>query len=102
MQLTEWHAFAFGVVGSMAVEFVLFMNSFGIRGGYPGKYKSWVFWLVRTILGALSGAISMAYFTPQVSAIVYVHVGAATPTLILRASRFGDESAKSDAESAET
>jgi hypothetical protein len=92
MELTPGHAVAFvyGVVGSLAVELVLAIQFASRRAGAPKRYKSWFFWSVRSALAIASGVIATAYYLPQMPWLLYVHVGAATPVLITRASRGGE------------
>lgn len=93
MELTINHAFVYGAMGSLAVELVLALQMMGPRGGIPPKYRTWTFWILRVLLTLCSGGIATAYFAPQLPALLYVHIGAATPVILTRASRIGDEEA---------
>ena len=93
MEPTVYHAFAYGFGGSLAVEIVFVLQAMGPRGALPGKYKTRLFWAVRTILALLSGGIATAYYSPQLPLFLYVHMGAATPAILTRVSRVGDDGA---------
>lgn len=97
MEPTVYHAFAYGFGGSLAVEIILVLQTMGPRGAVPGKYKTRLFWGVRALLALLSGGIATAYFSPQLPLFLYVHLGAATPAILTRVSRVGDEEADKDA-----
>jgi hypothetical protein len=98
MEPTIYHAFFYGLSGSIAVEVVLILKVMGPRGAVPGKYKTAFFWIVRVILALLSGWIATAYYAPQLPAILYVHMGAATPAILTRVSQSGDDDADTDNE----
>lgn len=91
MEPTVYHAFFYGLGGSLAVEIVLVLQAMGPRGAIPGKYKTKLFWTVRILLALLSGGIATAYFSPQLPLFLYVHMGAATPAILTRVSRVGDD-----------
>ena len=91
MEPTVFLAFAYGLGGSLVVEVVLFLRAIGPRGSIPLKYKSKPFWFLRVFLALLSGGLATAYFAPQVPFYLYVHMGAATPALMLRASKVSDD-----------
>src|SRR2546423_12641619 len=91
MQPTVYHAFFFGLGGSLAVEIILILRVMGPQGAVPGKYKTKMFWFIRIFLALLSGGIATAYFSPQLPLFLYVHLGAATPAILTRVSRVGDD-----------
>lgn len=91
MEPTVCHAFIYGLGGSLAVEIVLILRVMGPRGAIPGKYRTKLFWSVRILLAILSGLVATAYYSPQLPLILYIHLGAATPAILTRASRAGDE-----------
>lgn len=90
MEPTAGLAFVFGLTGSLAVELILIYKAIGPKGGLPGKYKTRLFWFVRLALALASGIIAVAYFSPQIPLFLYVHIGAATPTIIARVSQVAD------------
>jgi hypothetical protein len=87
MEVTWWGAFLYGLVGSFTVEVYLYLEAFGPKGGLPGKYKSGNFWCMRCLLAVLSGIVATAYFLPQQHPALYIHVGVATPAILLRFSK---------------
>jgi hypothetical protein len=93
MEPTVYHAFAYGLVGSSAVEIILILQAMGPRGAIPGKYKTKLFWIVRIFLAFLAGGIATAYFSPHLPLFLYVHLGAATPAILTRVSQVGYDDA---------
>jgi hypothetical protein len=91
MEPTVWLAFLYGFGGSIAVEIALVLHTMGPRGGLKGKHKTWVFWLLRVLIALFSGVFAMAYYSPQVPLFLYVHVGAATPAVLIRLSKSSEE-----------
>lgn len=85
-------AFLFGCMGSIAIEVVAFLKAMGPRGAIPGKYKTKVFWIPRAILAFVSGGLACAYYAPNIPNYLYVHIGAATPALLLRGLRSDEAS----------
>lgn len=98
MEPTVYHAFFYGLGGSLAVEIVLILQAMGPRGAVPGKYKTKLFWSVRGALALLSGGIATAYYSPQLPLFLYVHMGAATPAILTRVSRVGDDTDEAGAQ----
>src|SRR5258707_4906293 len=93
MEPTVYLAFIYGLGGSLAVEIILLLQAMGPRGAVPGKYKTKLFWIVRIVLAVISGLIATAYFSPHLPLFLYIHLGAATPAILTRASRIGDDDA---------
>ncbi len=83
MQPPEHVAFILGAVGSLALEFVMLLQAFH-RGKLPSRYKSIPFWIVRVIMSGFGGIIAWAYYSPALHPILYVHIGAATPVLLMQ------------------
>jgi hypothetical protein len=70
-----------GFLGSAAVEL---MNLFGyyttLRGRLPSRYRKVGFWITRTVLALMAGALAVAYEIDQ--RILAFNIGAATPLII--------------------
>ena len=73
--------FVWGFLGSTAVEL---MNLFGFyssrRGRLPTRYRKTGFWVTRSVLALVAGAIAVGYEIDQ--RILAVNIGAATPLII--------------------
>jgi hypothetical protein len=70
-----------GVGGSLAVEVVtlyqLFQNDPFIL---PPRYKSWLFWLIRTAVSAIAGGLAVFYGVDK--PLLAVNIGASAPLII--------------------
>ncbi len=77
-------AFGLGVTGSLAAEALLYVRAHE-RGQIPRRYLTWGFWTGRAFLSAIGGVLAWAYYayTPGLPPILYLHVGAATPAILL-------------------
>lgn len=87
MEPSVYWAFAYGAIGSVAVELLLITQSIGPKGGMPAKFRTRFFWGSRVVLAFVAGMIATSCFSPQVSNIFYVQIGAATPALLTRMSQ---------------
>jgi hypothetical protein len=79
----EAAAFLLGCAGSIALELVFVCRAFE-RGRLPRRYQSFGFWLIRVALSLLAGIVAWAYYNPALHQILYVHIGAATPVLLVQ------------------
>jgi hypothetical protein len=77
--MAPWVVFLFGLAGSAAVEALKVVVAYE-RGRIPERYKKPGFWCVRSILGGFAGLLAVAYDVQ--SAILAMHIGAATPAII--------------------
>jgi hypothetical protein len=78
--------FGWGFAGSAAVEVVTLLGYYysdAVR--LPRRYRKIGFWLTRTLLAMLAGALAVGYSIDQ--AILAFNVGAATPLIITSLAR---------------
>src|SRR6476659_8126511 len=76
-------AFLLGCVGGLAVELVVLHRGFE-RGKVPARYRKFWFWVVRLSLALVGGVFAWVYYNPVLHPVLYVHVGAATPALLMQ------------------
>lgn len=91
MTVTVYHAFAFGLVGSLAVELILYLQALGPHGGVPRKYKTKAFWIPRLLLAIVAGMVAVIYYAESLHPALYLYLGVATPAMITRVSRSAEE-----------
>jgi hypothetical protein len=72
--------FLFGVVGALAVELLKILTYYETGRPFPVRYKRRGFWFARAILVMIGGAVAVAHEVP--TAILAIHIGAATPAII--------------------
>ena len=73
--------FAWGFLGSTAVELVTLLGFYSSRAGrLPERYRKVGFWITRFVLALLAGLLAVAYDIDQ--RILAFNVGAATPLII--------------------
>jgi hypothetical protein len=79
--MTTWETFAWGFLGSVAVEIVTLLSFYSTRATrLPVRYRRVGFWVTRTILAALAGLLAVAYKIDK--RILAFNVGAATPLIV--------------------
>ena len=68
--------FWWGVLGSMAVEIVSLARTYERTRRFPAKYADWRYWLLRSSLAVMGGALAVAQevHTP----LLAIQIGAAT------------------------
>ena len=70
-----------GFLGSAAVELITLVNFYtSRRGRLPGRYRKIGFWVTRSVLAVVAGAVAMAYEIDQ--RILAFNIGVATPLII--------------------
>ena len=90
--MSPLEAFAWGFLGSVAVEIITIFNALrATPNGLPARYRSVVFWIVRALVAFLAGGLALAYGIP--TPILAMNVGAATPLLIQALARGAQGSA---------
>jgi len=73
--------FLWGFLGSTAVELVQIAGFYNSqRGRLPARYRKAGFWITRSVLAIVAGAVAVAYEIDQ--RILALNVGAATPLII--------------------
>ena len=86
--MTWVEQFAWGFLGSMAVEVVtLFRLLQRADEAYalPARYRSVLYWLVRVALAAVGGGLAVAYEIDN--PILAANIGAATPAIVTTLTR---------------
>ena len=73
--------FAWGFLGSAAVELVTLLGFYSSRSGrLPARYRKAGFWITRCVLALLGGALAVGYDIHQ--RILAFNIGASTPLII--------------------
>jgi hypothetical protein len=86
--MTWGEQFAWGFLGSMAVEVVtLFrlLQKADALASLPARYRSVLYWVVRLALAAVGGGLAVAYNIEN--PILAANIGAATPAIIMALTR---------------
>jgi hypothetical protein len=86
--MTWLEQFAWGFLGSMAVEVVtLFrlLQRAESQTALPARYRSVLYWLVRVALAAVGGGLAVAYEIDD--PILAANIGAATPAIVTTLTR---------------
>ena len=86
--MTWTQQFAWGFLGSMAVEVVTLFRLLQ-RGDamavLPARYRSVLYWIVRLALAGVGGGLAVAYDIEN--PILAANIGAATPAIIMALTR---------------
>jgi hypothetical protein len=80
--------FAWGFLGSMAVEIVTvfrLLQRSDNHAALPSRYRSVLYWSVRLALAAVGGGLAVAYNIKN--PILAANIGAATPAIIMALTR---------------
>jgi len=86
--MTPVEQFAWGFLGSMAVEVVALFRLFQKTDGefvLPARYRSPLYWVVRLFLAAVGGGLAVAYDIEN--PILAANIGAATPAIVTTLTR---------------
>ena len=79
--MSAWETFAWGLLGSAAVEMVTLLGYYSAGATrLPLRYRRVGFWIARSILSVLAGLLAVAYEIDQ--PILAFNVGAATPLIV--------------------
>jgi hypothetical protein len=87
---SSFRIFLFGVIGASAVELLKILSYYETGRQFPLRYKRKGFWFARVILVMVGGAVAVAHDVP--TAILAIHIGAATPAIIQTFARKPPES----------
>ena len=77
--------FAWGFLGSMAVEIVTMFRLLQRADALPARYRSVLYWLVRVALAAVGGGLAVAYEIDN--PLLAANIGAATPAIVTTLTR---------------
>jgi hypothetical protein len=86
--MTPIEQFAWGFLGSVAVEVVALFRLFQKSDGdfvLPGRYRSPLYWIVRVFLAVVGGGLAVAYDIEN--PILAANIGAATPAIVTTLTR---------------
>jgi|SRR6185503_17865566 len=86
--MTPVEQFAWGFLGSMAVEVVALFRLFQKAEGeftLPLRYRSTLYWIVRIFLAAIGGGLAIAYEIEN--PLLAANIGAATPAIVTALTR---------------
>ena len=86
--MTPVEQFAWGFLGSMAVEVVRGFRLFQKAEGeftLPPRYRSTLYWIVRIFLAAIGGGLAIAYEIEN--PLLAANIGAATPAIVATLTR---------------
>lgn len=86
--MTWGEQFAWGFLGSMAVEVVTLFRLLQRSDPppqLPSRYRSLLYWLVRIALAVVGGGLAVAYDIEN--PILAANIGAATPAIVLALTR---------------
>lgn len=72
--------FLLGVLGSVSVEVAGVLEIYKTGRKFPARYSKPGFWIARSLLALIGGALAVAYGVQ--SDILAVHIGASTPLII--------------------
>ncbi len=90
--MNQTETFAWGCLGSVAVEAYLYLKCFYSKPIIvPERYSRWTFWLARVLWVVIGGGLAVA-LNPQ-QPWVAVGIGAATPAIVQRLIRTGGRAA---------
>jgi hypothetical protein len=81
--MTEMGIFLWGAGGSVAVPIV--QAALNYQGAVPDLYKSAPFYVIQILLAGVAGGLALAHSAN--TALLAVHIGAATPLIVQGFSR---------------
>jgi len=81
--MTDMAIFLWGAGGSLAVPIV--QAALNYQGSVPDLYKSFAFYIIQSLLAAVAGGLALAHSAN--TALLAVHIGAATPLIVQGFSR---------------
>lgn len=91
MEPSPFLAYCSGVSGSVLLELWFFCSSIGPRGGLPGKYKTWYYWLGRSLLALTAAFVAMLHYSPALPLYTYAFLAASIPGILARQSQLEDD-----------